>query len=144
MYIASITRQGGQEREVMVGKMILLVDDNPIVRLGTRRMLEGQAGISECHEAVDGIDAIEKAESLHPDLIILDLSMPRMNGVVAATRLKAMKASVKIILFTMYAEMIPRDVAEAAGISAVISKTDFAGLKRHALGLLNGSKAAHG
>lgn len=133
-----------QEREVMVGKKILLVDDNPIMRLGTRRILEGHPRISECHEAVDGIDALEKAQALNPDLIILDLSMPRMNGLATAEKLKAMKAGVKIILFTMYAEVVPTDVAKAAGISAVISKTDLPALKRHAVGLLEGAQGANG
>jgi DNA-binding NarL/FixJ family response regulator len=121
---------------VTVGKIILLVDDNPIVRLGARRILEVQPGVSECHEAVDGIDAIEKAKSLNPDLIILDLSMPRMNGLAAALKLKAMKTGVKIILFTMYADAVPPDVAEAAGISAVVLKTDLPELKREALRFL--------
>jgi len=73
---------------------------------------------------------------LNPDLIILDLSMPRMNGIATAEKLKATKAGVKIILFTMYAEVVPTDLAKAAGISAVISKTDLPALKRHAVGLL--------
>jgi len=123
-----------------VGKKVLLVDDNPIVRLGTRRILEGHPEISECHEAVDGLDAIEKAEVLNPHLVVLDLCMPRMNGLAAAQKLKAMKPSVEIILFTMYAEVVPTDVAKEAGISAVVSKMDFGALKRHAIELLEGAK----
>jgi|HubBroStandDraft_4_1064222.scaffolds.fasta_scaffold1286513_1 CheY-like chemotaxis protein len=126
----------------MVGNKVLLVDDNPIVRLGTRRILEGHAAVTKFYEAVDGLDALEKAEALNPNLVILDLSMPRMNGLAAAAKLKAMKPGIKIILFTMYPEIVPPEVAKAAGISAVVSKTDFAALKRHAAGLLEGYKSA--
>ena len=66
--------------------------------------------------------------------------MPRMNGLAAAQKLKAMKPSVEIILFTMYAEVVPTDVAKEAGISAVVSKMDFGALKRHAIELLEGAK----
>jgi len=123
-----------------VDKTVLLVDDNPMVRLGTRRILQDHPAVRECYEAVDGLDAIEKAEVLNPHLVVLDLSMPRMNGLAAAQKLKAMRPSIKIILFTMYAEVVPPDVAKEAGISAVVSKTDFAALKRHAIGLLKGAK----
>ena len=125
-----------------MSKKILLVDDNPIVRLGTRRILENHPEITELYEAVDGLDAIEKAEVLNPHLVVLDLSMPRLNGLAAAGKLKAMKPSIKIILFTMFAEVVPPDIANEIGIDAVVSKTDFAGLKRHAAELLERSKDA--
>jgi hypothetical protein len=62
-----------------VTKYILLVDDSELIRLATRHFSESQPGFTVCGEAVDGIDALEKAKHLNPDLIILDIAMPRMN-----------------------------------------------------------------
>jgi CheY-like chemotaxis protein len=117
--------------EVTVTKYILLVDDNEVVRIATRHFLESQPGFLVCAEAVDGIEALEKARELSPDLIILDLAMPRMNGLQTARALRATMQTVPIILFTWYADAIqPRDAADA-GVSAVISKTNPAALQKH-------------
>jgi DNA-binding NarL/FixJ family response regulator len=62
-----------------VAKQILLVDDSELIRLATRHFLQSQPGFVVCGEAVDGIDALEKAKHQNPDLIILDIAMPRMN-----------------------------------------------------------------
>ncbi|HTG28253.1 MAG TPA: response regulator [Methylomirabilota bacterium] len=67
-------------------KNILLVDDSELIRLATRHFLESQPGFKVCGEAVDGIDALEKASHLNPDLIILDIAMPRMNGLQTRAR----------------------------------------------------------
>jgi CheY-like chemotaxis protein len=77
-----------------------------------------------CWKAVDGLDAIEKAKTLNPDLIILDLSMPHMNGLEAARVLKNMLPSVPIILFTLHkAALVASDIANS-GINSVLSKSD--------------------
>jgi len=130
-----------KEREVMMGKRILVVDDNTFIRSATRNVLEGHPQMAECHEAIDGVDALEKAQALKPDLIILDLSMPRMNGLAAACELKKMRAAVKIILFTVYANAVPLQVAKAAGISAVVSKADLPSLNYHVEKVLQGVNA---
>jgi CheY-like chemotaxis protein len=83
-----------------------------------------------CGEAVDGFDALEKARNLCPDLIILDLSMPRMNGLQTARELRAMSVPAPIILFTMYAEELRPQDALAVGISAIVSKTDLSVLQQ--------------
>lgn len=90
----------------MVLKQILLVDDSDVIRVATRHFLERQPGFAVCGEAIDGLDAVEKAQELHPDLIILDLAMPRMNGLEAARQLRIMMPAVPIILFTWYADAI--------------------------------------
>jgi DNA-binding NarL/FixJ family response regulator len=74
-------------RLVKVTKYILLVDDSELIRLATRHFLESQTGFEVCGEAIDGIDALEKASHLNPDLIILDIAMPRMNGLQTAREL---------------------------------------------------------
>jgi CheY-like chemotaxis protein len=81
-----------------------------------------------CGEAVDGFDVIEKSRRLTPDLIILDLAMPRMNGMETARQLRAMMVRVPVILFTLFADVVSAQDALAAGISAVVSKTDLPAL----------------
>ena len=62
---------------------ILLVDDHPIVRQGLRTLLEGRPGWEIVGEASDGIEALDKVEVLEPDVVVLDVTMPRMNGLEA-------------------------------------------------------------
>ena len=112
-------------------KHILLVDDSEVIRIATRHFLESQPGLAVCGEAVDGIEALEKARELRPDLIIVDLSMPRMNGLDTARALRVMMRNVPIILFTWYADAVQAGDAAAAGISAVVSKTNPAALQKH-------------
>jgi DNA-binding NarL/FixJ family response regulator len=107
-----------------LSKSILLVDDSTVVRAATRHYLESIPGLEVCGEAVNGLDALEKARDLHPDLIILDLAMPRMNGLQAARELRAALNNAPIILFTMFADAVHPADALAAGISAVVSKSD--------------------
>jgi DNA-binding NarL/FixJ family response regulator len=116
---------------VTVAKYILLVDDNEVVRIATRHFLESQPGFVVCGEAVDGIEALEKGRELSPDFTILDLAMPRMNGLQAARALRATMRTVPSILFTWYVDAIqPQDVADA-GVGAVISKTNPAALQKY-------------
>jgi len=117
-------------------KSILIADSSGPARIATRRSLESQPGLHVCCEAVDGLDAIEKARRLRPDLIILALSMPGLNGFDAARELRAMMIGVPIILFTLYADAIPPQDAEVAGINAVVCKTDPQALKHHVKKLL--------
>jgi DNA-binding NarL/FixJ family response regulator len=107
-----------------MSKNILIVDDSDITRKIIRLFLEIQIGFEVCGEAVDGLDAIEKAKKLKPDLILLDLAMPRMNGIEAASVIKGMMPPVSIVLFTMYKETVGKALASAVGIDAVLSKLD--------------------
>jgi two-component system, NarL family, nitrate/nitrite response regulator NarL len=111
-----------------VPKNILIVDDHGYIRKTIRDFLESQTGFAVCGEAVDGLDAIQKAASLNPDLIILDLKMPRMNGLDAARILKQMLPSVPIILFALNADTVRTSEVADLGIRAVVSKTDDLGL----------------
>lgn len=101
---------------------ILIVDDNQTIRYLLRTFIESKTKFPVRGEAENGADAVEKAQQLRPDLILLDLSMPVMNGAEAAAVLKRMMPQTKIILFTMYggAEML----ATAVGADLVLSKTD--------------------
>jgi DNA-binding NarL/FixJ family response regulator len=119
-----------------VTKYILLVDDSELIRSATRHFLESQTGFKVCGEAVDGIDALEKASHLHPDLIILDIAIPRMNGLQTARELRARMHRMPIILFTWYADAVQPEDIEEAGINAVISKTNPSALQSHVNSLL--------
>ena len=77
-----------------------------------------------CSEAVDGFDAVEKATANAPDLIVLDLRMPKMNGIEAARALKERLPKTKIILLTAYE--IGHSLATSVGIDTVIRKSDGA------------------
>jgi DNA-binding NarL/FixJ family response regulator len=102
---------------------VLIADDYAAARSAIRARFENYSGFIVCGEAVDGADAIEKALKLHPDLILLDLAMPNLNGVEAASVLKGLQPRMKIIVFTMYAEALGRSLAAAVGIDAVLAKS---------------------
>jgi len=120
-----------------MAKCILIADDNDIVRTIIRFFLETK-GFEICGEAADGVDAIQKAEQLKPDLIVLDVAMPRMNGVEAASVLKGMMPNVPIVWFTMYKELVGSSLKVAVGVDAVVSKPDGVGdLVECVQGLLN-------
>ena len=105
-------------------KSILIVDDSPAVRRATRHYFETETEFEVCGEAVDGVDALDKARILKPDLIILDMAMPRMNGLQAALELKKIRGDVRIVLFTSYADVLAERDILLAGVHAVVSKTD--------------------
>lgn len=105
-------------------KQILIADDGVTVRQLIRRFLESKTAYQICGEAVDGLDAVEKAKALKPDLILLDLAMPRMNGAEAATVLRNVMPEVPIVLFTMYDESVGKSLISSLGIKAVLSKPD--------------------
>lgn len=105
-------------------KRILIVDDSRLVRKLVRAHLEAQLPSVTFSEAVDGTDAVQRAEELAPQLILLDFVMPRMNGVDAAVILHAMLPEVPIILYTLHKDTILENQALSAGICCVVSKTD--------------------
>lgn len=107
---------------------VLIVDDYPAIRSAIRAGLERHSGFSVCGEAADGVDAIEKATKLKPDFILLDLSMPGMNGMETAPVLKRLMPHVRIVAFSMYAELLGRSLPSTAGIDAVIDK--LAGIEK--------------
>jgi two-component system nitrate/nitrite response regulator NarL len=106
----------------MPKKRVLLVDDNSIVRSSVRQLFELEPDFEISGEAENGREAVEKAENLKPDLIILDLSMPIMNGLDAAMLLRKRLPETRIILFTVHDGNEVEKLACAAGIHAVVSK----------------------
>ena len=107
-------------------KRVLLADDNAVVRSFVRQLFESQPDFEISGEAENGRDAVEKAKSLKPDLIILDLSMPVMTGLDAAPLLRKLLPDTRIILFTVQEGSEVERLARAAGINAVVSKNQAA------------------
>jgi two-component system chemotaxis response regulator CheY len=88
------------------------------------RVFTSEAGFDVCGEADNGQDAIEKAKALHPDLIVMDLSMPVMNGIDATRALKTLMPMVPVIIFSEYSDAFSEEEARSAGISALVSKSE--------------------
>ena len=120
---------------------VLIVDDYPAVRKALRSLLEKLCSVV-CIEAISGLDAIAKAEVSHPDLIILDLCMPGMNGFEAATVLHKTMPEVPLFMITSHACTAVESQAASVGIRAVFSKyTDISALLTQASKLLSLSDA---
>jgi DNA-binding NarL/FixJ family response regulator len=104
-------------------RRILVSDDGDSVRDIIGIFLE-HAGFEVCGEAADGVEAIEQAKKLKPDLIVLDLVMPRMNGAEAASILSQTMPDVPIVLLTLYQNMLGSALIAAVGVKAVLDKTE--------------------
>jgi CspA family cold shock protein len=102
---------------------LLICDDNPSIRYLLRSYVESRTPFEVCGEAEHGMEAIEKAKQLQPDLILLDLSMPIMTGAEAAIILKGVVPRMKIILFSMHTDDVPKSMA-AIGVDLALSKSD--------------------
>lgn len=100
----------------------MLVDDNIAVRTLVHQLFESEPSFEVVGEAENGREAIEKADNLKPDLVILDLTMPVMNGFDAAAELMRRLPAMKIILFTVEEGPEVERLARQAGVQAVISK----------------------
>ena len=81
---------------------ILLAEDHKVVREGTRKLLESQPDFEVVGEASDGIEAVELAKKLKPEIIIMDVSMPRLNGIEATRQIKAIYPNIAILPLTGY------------------------------------------
>jgi DNA-binding NarL/FixJ family response regulator len=101
---------------------ILIIDDSPLVRSLLRKSLETVPGWQVCGEASNGREGIEKAQQIKPNFIVLDLSMPVMNGLEAARVLNKVMPAVPMVLFTSFITHNLEEEALAAGVRRVIAK----------------------
>jgi two-component system response regulator NreC len=107
-----------------VTSSVLIVDDSQIVRKVMRNFFETLTDWKIAGEASDGTVAIQKAVELKPDLILLDFSMPNMNGIESASVLKKALPDVHIILFTAFDEHLGSKLSATVGVDVVVSKSD--------------------
>jgi PAS domain S-box-containing protein len=124
-------------------KQILIADDHEMLRRGLRAMLEKEADWEICGEATDGRDAVEKATHLRPDLVILDINMPVLNGLAAVRQILRNAPHAKILVFTVHdSDQTVKDIL-AAGAHAFLSKSNASDdLLRVVKGLLESAAAA--
>jgi len=103
---------------------ILVADDHEIVRQGLRALLEAQPGWQIVGEAVDGREAVDKAKRLRPDIVVLDVSMPSLNGLEATRQIRKALPATEVLILTMHdSEPLVREVLEA-GARGYVLKSD--------------------
>ncbi len=119
-----------------MAKTIVVADDNPAIRKMLCVMFEAEEGYDICAEAADGQEAIDLALKYHPDLIILDMSMPVKNGLLAGRELKKLMPCTPIILFTQFAEFSDNAFGANVPFDRIVSKTEAAELMGHVRSLV--------
>jgi len=103
---------------------ILVADDHDVVRQGVRALLQTRPGWEVCGEAATGGEAVEKTEKLRPDIVILDIAMPELNGLEAARLIRKARPEVQILVLTMYeSEDLVRELLKV-GVRGYVLKTD--------------------
>jgi DNA-binding NarL/FixJ family response regulator len=102
---------------------ILIVDDKPNVRAGIRLLLETHSEWEICGEACDGIEAVEKAGNLRPDIVLLDISMPKMDGLQALPLIKEVSPHSQVVVLTLHEYLETARLASRAGATAYITKS---------------------
>ena len=103
---------------------MLLADDHKILRDGLAIVLNSQSGIEVVGLAADGEEAVALVASLQPDVVIMDLSMPKVDGIDATRQIAAARPRTKVIGLTMHADDASRDAMRAAGAVDCLVKTD--------------------
>ena len=101
---------------------LLLVDDEPAFRLLIRMLVEDQPAYQIAGEAEDGLEAVEAAARLKPDLVLLDLRMPRMDGLTALPKIRAASPRSRVVVLSVAADQQPLHQAKMAGADAFIDK----------------------
>jgi DNA-binding NarL/FixJ family response regulator len=108
----------------MAPARILVADDHDVVRQGIRRVLEAQPGWIVCGEAIDGREAVALAVALQPDVVVIDISMPGLNGIDATRRIRKLVPKAQVIVLTMHdAEEVIGEALDA-GASGCVLKSD--------------------
>jgi CheY-like chemotaxis protein len=118
---------------------VLVVDDSAEVRNILRTYLErGDIGFAVCGEAANGLEAIKQAEVLKPDVVLLDLRMPVMNGIETATVLRRVLPKTQIVLLSNYTDEIGTALASAVGIDLIVQKGSLSDMAQSLKTLTNG------
>lgn len=107
-------------------KTVLIADDNAFVRTALYELFEREPDFQVIAMAEDGQEALETASRLHPELIVLDRTMPIMDGLAAARVLKKVMPRVPLIMYCATPEECPEALTSSAGLSAIVSKSESA------------------
>ena len=121
---------------------ILLADDHEIVRSGMKSLLDAHHPWVVCGEAENGKQAVEKVMELKPDMVVLDLSMPVMNGIEAAREIRKLSPKTKIVMFSMHDSARMAYEAKEAGADAYIVKSSGIDVIEKTLDELVGNRRA--
>ena len=105
---------------------ILIVDDHEVVRQGIRTILKARPQWEVCGEAINGKEAIAKAKTLNPDVIIMDITMPEMSGIEATRQLVKEKVSSAVLIFTMHESRNLAETVREAGARGFVLKSHAA------------------
>jgi DNA-binding NarL/FixJ family response regulator len=103
---------------------ILVVDDQPYIRRAVRSLLESQNNWVVCGEAADGIEAIAQTGELHPDVIVMDMSMPRLNGLEAARTIREEFPKSRVVILTLHDLPELPALVKRAGAQGLVLKSD--------------------
>jgi DNA-binding NarL/FixJ family response regulator len=104
-------------------KTVLIADDNLFIRTALYEFFQREPDFTVCGVAQDGREALEQAEQLHPDVIVLDMSMPLMNGFEVARMLKRIMPEVPLIMYSATNDGVAEQTAKSVGIAEMISKS---------------------
>ena len=101
----------------MITARIMIADDHAIVRRGLRSLLETQPGWEVCAEASNGREAVEKAAQFKPDVAVIDIGMPELNGLEATRQIVAMRPQTEVLILTMHqSEEVVREVTKRVAV----------------------------
>src|SRR5260221_12960749 len=113
-----------REGRRLMALRIIIVDEHAVVRRGVRALLESQEGWEVCGEATTGRDAVEEARRLRPDIVVMDLSLPGLNGLDATRQILKEAPGTEVLVLTMHhSEELARDVLQA-GARGYLLKSD--------------------
>ena len=102
---------------------VLIVDDHEIFRKGLRSLLESRADLQICGEAANGLEAIEKANVLRPDVILMDISMPHVDGLQATRLIRNQVPETRILILSQHDSPLMLSASLKAGASAYVTKS---------------------
>lgn len=101
---------------------VLIVDDEPVIRSALRELIDDEADLEAAGEATNGEEAIDRVTELDPDVVLMDMRMPRLDGLGATRTIKERSPHVRIVLLTAYDDASLRRQAEEAGADAYVVK----------------------
>ena len=114
----------GWRRSKMANTRILIVDDHEIFRRGLRSLLQSRPDWEVCGEAKDGQDAVELAQQLNPDVVVLDITMPRLNGLDATRMIRKLVPQTKVVILSQHELNAMKQEAFKSGADAYVTKSE--------------------